>query len=70
MKPALFLFEFGGLSWKANDYLWKPFYFKGRMKNGYFRRFGWLCFSISLVYMDLFEYNRHVASGATEWKDI
>lgn len=46
----------------------KPGYFKGQFKDQYFRRVWWLWFAIAWVKMDLYDYNRHVSSGATEWR--
>lgn len=68
-RPLTVFFEIDFNSHEGEPVIrWKPFSFKGRFKDGYFRRWGWLCFAIAFVRMDLHDYNRYIASGATEWR--
>jgi len=67
MKPITIFFEFDtadhgeGTQWKIGKH-------KARFKDGYFIRYWWLCFAVAFVRMDLHDYNRHIESGATEWR--
>jgi hypothetical protein len=47
---------------------WRGGSFKGRFKDGVFRRVWWGNWAIAWVRMDLHDYNQYVASGATEWR--
>lgn len=48
---------------------WKPGYFIGPTKRGFFRRIWWGPFAVAwIIDMNLYEWNRHVASGQTEWR--
>lgn len=63
VKPLLVTIEiFGPLQLK-------PGFYKGRFKDGWCKRVWWLWFAVGWVRMDLHDYNRHIASGATEWKE-
>lgn len=53
-----------GKGWPA----WKPGYFKGVLNHGWFRRVWWGWFAIGSVTMNLYEWNRYVESGKTEWR--
>ena len=69
MKPLTIMFEFESEGVDAgNKIQWKPRKFKGRFKDGYFIRYWWLCLAVTFVRMSLYEYNRYVGSGATEWR--
>lgn len=48
---------------------WKPGFFKGQFKDGLAKRIWWLWFAVGWVRMDLYDYNRYIASGATEWRE-
>ena len=67
MKPITVFLEFD-LRDHPGHSRWKPGRFRGVFKDGYFIRYYWLCFAVAWVRMDLYDYNRHVASGATEWR--
>lgn len=47
---------------------WRWGWHKAQFKDGYFCRFWWLFFAVAWVRMDLHDYNRHIESGATEWR--
>lgn len=63
MKPILFMLEI------SKPFVWKPGYFNGPYHSGRFKRVWWGWFAIACVRMDLYEYNMHLRSGATEWKN-
>jgi hypothetical protein len=62
MKPLLLFIEICG------PVQWRPWYFRAPFKDGVFKRIVWLWFSIGWVRTDLPDYNRHVATGVTEWR--
>lgn len=68
MKPLVIFLEFDVNCYGQQGSGWKPFYFKGRFKDGYFIRFGWICVAFAFVRMSLYEYNRYIESGSTEWR--
>ena len=64
MKPITIFIEVDG---DFKTFKWKPGYFKGWFKDGYFRRFYWLIFAIAFVRINLKDYNEYIASGRTQW---
>jgi hypothetical protein len=66
--PLTVFFEF---DLGTYDYIpwWKSYgVFKGEFENGYFRRIWFGCFALAFVRMSLYDYNRYVGSGLTEWR--
>lgn len=62
MKLTL-LFEMAG------PFQSKPGFYSAPFKDCRFRRVWWLWFAIAwVVGMDLYEYNRYVESGETQWR--
>lgn len=61
MKERCFMVEIGRLP-KNNPY--KPWKFKSRLMS----RYGWLWFAVCIIKMSLFDYEKEIESGGTEWK--
>jgi len=68
VRPLTVFFEIDFRNHGETRIQWWPGRHKARFKDGYFTRYWWLCFAISWVRMDLHDYNRHIESGATEWR--
>lgn len=68
MKPVTFFFEIDFTTGEGRECALLPKYFSAPFKDGRVRRIWWLCFAVAWVRMDLHDYNRYVASGATEWR--
>ncbi len=69
MKPLTIFFELNFTTGPDHVCAIIPGWHDAPFKEGRFRRVWWLCFAVAWVRMDLHDYNRYVASGATEWRN-
>lgn len=68
VRPLTVFIEFDLADHGSGRIAWRWGWHKAQFKDGYFCRFWWLFFAVAWVRMDLHDYNRHIASGKTEWR--